>query len=274
MRIAVLNDIHGNLPAFEAALAHVRGLAPDLMVIAGDLIIGAPDSAACFELALSLGCPILRGNNDRYVADYGTARAHRDWEHARFGPMHEAHGQLSAAQREMINGFPHYLRIHDAPGVLFAHASVRNDVDSVALSTPEEELQRMFPGCLDAMIVRGHNHVAQMRPWGAGQMIVTSGSVGIALDGHTTAQYVVLDQTASGWRVAHQSVTYDLDRVRARFLDTGYIRKAGPMGRLYMREVMTGSHQLVPFIRAWKAMEETGQPPALGEAVERFLNAY
>ena len=41
MRIAVLSDIHGNLPAFEAALDHARQHKPDLMVIAGDIIIGS-----------------------------------------------------------------------------------------------------------------------------------------------------------------------------------------------------------------------------------------
>ena len=36
MRIAILADIHGNLAAFEAALAHVRTLGVDQLVIAGD----------------------------------------------------------------------------------------------------------------------------------------------------------------------------------------------------------------------------------------------
>jgi predicted phosphodiesterase len=51
MRIAVLADIHGNLPAFEAALAHSRRQAVDHLVIAGDLINGAPDSRLCWQLA-------------------------------------------------------------------------------------------------------------------------------------------------------------------------------------------------------------------------------
>jgi predicted phosphodiesterase len=55
MRIAILSDLHGNLPAFEAALDHARKHKPDAMVIAGDTIIGSPDSAACWQLARSLG---------------------------------------------------------------------------------------------------------------------------------------------------------------------------------------------------------------------------
>ena len=35
MRLAILCDIHGNLPAFESAIAHAKQQCPDLMIIAG-----------------------------------------------------------------------------------------------------------------------------------------------------------------------------------------------------------------------------------------------
>ena len=43
MRIAVLADIHGNLPAFEAALNHVSQQKVDQIILAGDIIIGSPE---------------------------------------------------------------------------------------------------------------------------------------------------------------------------------------------------------------------------------------
>ncbi|MBE0698820.1 MAG: metallophosphoesterase [Anaerolineaceae bacterium] len=65
IRIAVLADIHGNLPAFESALEHVSQQKVDQIILAGDIVNGSPDSKACWTLALSLGCPILRGNHER-----------------------------------------------------------------------------------------------------------------------------------------------------------------------------------------------------------------
>ena len=44
MRIAILADIHGNLPALEAALYHLEGLQVDQVVIAGD-VVGLPVTA-------------------------------------------------------------------------------------------------------------------------------------------------------------------------------------------------------------------------------------
>lgn len=56
MRIAVLADIHGNLPAFEDALKHVSQQKVDQIILAGDIVNGSPDSKACWSLAMSLGC--------------------------------------------------------------------------------------------------------------------------------------------------------------------------------------------------------------------------
>ena len=48
MRLAILCDIHGNLPAFEAVIAHVKQQSPDFLVIAGDIVNGSPDY--CFQI--------------------------------------------------------------------------------------------------------------------------------------------------------------------------------------------------------------------------------
>ena len=60
MRIAVISDIHGNLPALETALAAVEELKPDRLIVGGDVVDGAPDSAACWERVKQLQCPVLR----------------------------------------------------------------------------------------------------------------------------------------------------------------------------------------------------------------------
>ena len=49
MRIAVIADIHGNLPALEAVLEALDTLQPDQIVVSGDVVDGGPDSAACWS---------------------------------------------------------------------------------------------------------------------------------------------------------------------------------------------------------------------------------
>lgn len=269
MRLAVLADIHGNLPAFEAALEHVQKQGVDQIVIAGDLVIGSPDSRGCWELARSLGCPILRGNHERYLATYGTPAAPPEWSTERFAPVRWSVDQIPEPDRTVLGRLPQYLRIPDAPDIYLTHASERDDHDSVGPHTPEEVLHKMFPTVQERYIIRGHNHEAQTRVLERGY-IITSGSVGLPLDSHPTAQYLIMEQNGRGWRIMHQSVPYNLERTIQRFHDTNYLAQTGPMGRLFFRELVTASHQIVPFLRLysqWTKQEDL----SLAQAVDRFL---
>lgn len=270
MRIAVLADIHGNLPAFEAALKHVSQHKVDQIILAGDIINGAPDSAACWALALSLGCPILRGNHERYVAHFGTPKASPLWSLEQFAPLQWTVEQLAEPDRRRMEQLPLNLRLPEAPGLFFVHASERDDHDTLASHTPEPAIQAMFPTARERYIIRAHNHLGQVRVWENG-LVVTCGSVGLALDGNPTAQYLLLDQEANGWKIQHQSAPYPLEAVIGRFQDTGYVASVGPMGRLFYREVLTASHQIVPFLRLYGQWSTQGELP-LAQAVERFLS--
>lgn len=268
MRLAVLADIHGNLPAFEAALEHARAQGVDQIVIAGDIVIGSPDSAACWRLAQELGCPILRGNHERYACDLGSERADPSWSTPQFAPVQWAAAQLRADERAALGALPAMLTLPDAPELLLVHASLRSDADSLRAHTPDEALPAMFPAVTARLIVRAHNHLAATRPWGE-RLIVTAGSVGLPLDGNPTAQYLLLERRRGDWRVAHQSVPYDLDAALARFEQSGYLEATGVMGRLYRRELATASYHIVPFLRAYQRWSTEG-PLSLEEALRRF----
>ena len=270
IRIAVLADIHGNLPAFEAALEHVSRQKVDQIILAGDIVIGSPDSKACWTLALSLGCPILRGNHERYVAHFGTSKASPQWSMEQFAPLQWAVEQLSERDRKCMEPLPLNLRLPDAPNLFIVHATERNDHDGLASHTPEQVLHDMFPTAQERYIIRAHNHCGQVRVWEKG-FIVTCGSVGLSLDGNPTAQYLLLDQEKDGWKIQHQSVPYPLDATLSRFHDTGYLSYVGPMGHLFFREVVTGSHQIVPFLRLYAQWSKQGDI-SLSQAVDRFLS--
>lgn len=270
LRLAILADIHGNLPAFEAALRHVAQQKVDQIIIAGDLVIGAPDSKDCLELAMSLECLILRGNHEQYVANYGTPNGSPKWVTEQYAPLQWAVAQLSEEDRQWVSQLPTSLRMPEAPDLFVVHASERNDHDSMGPHTPEHELHSMFPTAEERYIVRAHNHYGQVRIWEKGY-IITNGSVGLPLDGHPTAQYLLLDRCKSGWKIQHQSVPYNIDTTVSRFYDTNYLSTVGPMGRLFFRELITATQQLVPFLRLY-AQWSKKSPISLADAVDRFLS--
>jgi predicted phosphodiesterase len=272
MRIAILSDIHGNLPAFEATLEHAQRQRVDQLIIAGDIVIGSPDTAACWRLARELGCPIVRGNHERYVAHCDTPVAPAEWAGEQFAPLRWGARQLTNDERASIEQLPLSLRLPEAPDLLIVHASTRSDHDSIAAYTPDPQLAAMFEGIDQQVIARAHNHLAQTRPWGD-RLIISAGSVGLPLDGNPSAQYLILERRKQQWRFEHHSVPYDLDATLRRFHKTGYLTATGPIGRLYMREVATASHQIVPFLRAYRRWSET-EMLSLDAALERFLQIF
>ena len=273
MRIAILADIHGNLPAFEAALDHANQQAPNALIIAGDIVNGCPDSRACWDLALSLNCPILRGNHERYVAHYDSPNAPPEWKTERFSPVRWSASQFSKPELDLMGALPASLKLPDFPELVFCHSSLRGDSDLIAAFTPDHQIEGMFPGLdpeLPGWVIRGHNHTPAIRIWGR-QTLVTAGSVGLAQDGIPTAQYVTLTGKPGGWEVAHQSVEYNIKQTTDRFAESGYLHEAGVMARLFRREVETASFQIVPFLKLFHRMAaEAGVEPPLSEVFERF----
>jgi predicted phosphodiesterase len=272
MRIAVFADIHGNLAALDAVLAELGPLKPDRVVVLGDVVDGAPDSIACWRKVTGLGVPLLRGNHERYVYDFGTERASPDWSMPHFAPVRWAVEQCDETVRREMAALPLALRLEEAPGVLFVHASSRSDNDSVFMHTPERVLEPMFAGTSEPWIVRGHNHLPGQRRWGE-RRIVNLGAVGLPLDGHAAAQFAVMELMASGWQVRHLAVPYDVDATIRRFRESGYLEAGGPMARLFLREVATATHHFVPFLRHYGHAVREGRISA-GEAVDRFLKEY
>lgn len=272
MRIAAISDIHGNLPALEAALDHVERQQVDQVVVVGDVVMGSPDSKACWDTVCELGCPVVKGNGESYMARYGTAEADPQWETEQFGPMQWAANEFTEDERRALGDLPLTYRPPDTHDILFFHASPRSEYESMKAYTPEDELEEMFAGVDEGYLVRGHQHNLQVRLWNS-RAIINCGSVGLPVDYNPDAQYVLLDQRKDGWHVRHQAVPYDVDALLRRVRETDYMKVAGPMGRLHVRAVATGTNQIMAFLRYYKKWQSDGDI-GLGEAVDRFLNLY
>ena len=249
MRLAVLSDIHGNLAALEAVLEHTGQLHVDGFVVIGDVVVGAPDSLACWERVTELKCPVLRGNHETYVSAFGTAAADPAWSTPQFAPVAWAAAQLGDEARGLLGALPFSLTLPDLPDVLFVHASLRSDRDNPDAYTPDDVLAKMFPDLEARYVVRGHDHVAATRSWDRRQL-VTNGSIGIPLSGIPEAQYSILDVGAAP-RVTFYSVPYDVDATLKRFHETGCLDEAGPVAHLFYREIALATPQLIPFLRGY-----------------------
>lgn len=263
MRVAVITDIHGNLGALEAVLAHVTRQGVDNVVVAGDTVNILPQSKACWDLVQSLGLPVLRGNHELYLCTYGTPEADPAWAEERFKGLAWVRGQFSADDLRAMRQLP---LTYELPDLLVTHASPRSVFDSVGEDTPVETLREMFAAS-PALIVRGHNHSWLERRWD-GRTLLTVASCGLPLKGRLEAQYALLTKKER-WRYEKQFVPYDRDAALAT-MDAHYMEMMGPLGHIFKRELATGRNHLLPFLFGNLGAIDRGEV-TLRAAVEHFL---
>ncbi|HEX5442031.1 MAG TPA: metallophosphoesterase family protein, partial [Ktedonobacterales bacterium] len=63
-KIAIIADIHGNLPALEAVLAAVAAEGVERIVCLGDVATLGPQPREVIARLRTLGCPVVMGNTD------------------------------------------------------------------------------------------------------------------------------------------------------------------------------------------------------------------
>lgn len=180
MNIALISDIHGNLPAFEAVLADLSRENPDQIVCLGDVMWGGPWPHEVLIALRSLNCPVVLGNADAEVLDLPDDAESEDG-HKMLDISRWDAAQLDDADRDFIRSFQPTVDIAlGAAGTLLCcHGSPRSFDDVIRATTPDDELDAMLTGSEAAVQAGGHTHVRMLRAW-RGREIVNPGSVGLA----------------------------------------------------------------------------------------------
>ena len=77
MKIAVISDIHGNIPALETVTADIEQWQPDCVVVDGDIVNRGPRSREALEWVLarheSDAWQLVRGNHEDYILECAAA---------------------------------------------------------------------------------------------------------------------------------------------------------------------------------------------------------
>ena len=207
MKVAVLADIHGNLPALEAVLAEVDAAAPDLVVVCGDVASG-PLPAESIDLLRSLpGARFVSGNADRGLVSAFDGAGNSS------GPLSNewCAAQISQDQRDFLASFVETVSVAvDALGrVLFCHGSPRSDEEMMTSETADERLGAFVAGVDADVVVCGHTHMQFDRMAGSVR-VVNPGSVGMPY-GEPGAYWALL-----GPEVEMRRTDYDRDAAAER----------------------------------------------------------
>ena len=183
-RIAVLCDIHGNLPALEAVL---RELDADEVVVGGDVASG-PFPLETLELLRSLPMPVrfVRGNADRVLDVDGIPEPNRS---ARFWVAE----RLGEENLRFLRELPLDLVFE---GIHFCHGAPGSDTAPMTRFTPDDRLRALLAGVEEEVVVCGHTHV-QFDRVVDGVRVLNAGSVGAPYEVDTGAYWLEIDPGAA-----------------------------------------------------------------------------
>lgn len=219
MRIAVVSDIHGNLPALQAVVADFTRRGVERVINLGDSLSGPLLPLQTAHYLMASGWLHLAGNHERQLLTQGPG----EWSPADA----YAHARLSPAEFAWIAGLTPCMDGGD--GIHLCHASPRSDLEYL-LETVEphrvrlasaDEIGDRLAGVTAPLVLCGHTHHPRAVRSAAGQLIVNPGSVGLqAFDdvhphphvietGSPDARYAIVERIADGWTAALLSVPYE-----------------------------------------------------------------
>jgi putative phosphoesterase len=227
-RVAVITDIHGNLPALQAALGRIEELGIERVYCGGDLVGYGPSPNEVCALLEERGIPTIYGNYD-----YAIARDLEDCGCAYITPHDRELGQQSVewtlahtdqASKDFMRALPFDLHF-DVGGVPvhLVHGSPRKVNEYLFEEKPPSLYERLAAGERDRVLVFGHTHKPWVNDFG-GVRFVNCGSVGKPKDGDPRGAFAVLSPATASVEVTIERVGYDAEAV------ADHVRRAGLPG--------------------------------------------
>lgn len=211
-RIALISDLHGNLPALEAVLHDIQGRGIRRILCLGDLVGKGPDSAATLDIAREMCEATVRGNWDDFT---GAPSKHAviQWHQARLGPERMAY----------LAALPNSIDFQmSGRNVRLFHASPEGVYHRVHMDDTPEKQRAMFGNTpftastvVPDVVGYGDIHRAYVKTFQHG-ILFNTGSVGNPLD-MTQAAYAILEGLHASAEPAPFSIQivrlpYDIER--------------------------------------------------------------
>lgn len=213
LRTAVLSDIHGNLTAFEAVLAHLKDASPDLVLHGGDLADPGSNPIEIVDRIRQFGWSGVMGNSDEMLVRPDSLE---DFASRSTAPaaLWTAIREIASATR-LVLGEERLAWLREQPLVntqdafALVHATPESCWRAPAEAAGDAELETIY-GPLDRpIVVFAHTHRPFIRHiTGQPRLLINTGSVGLPYDGDRRASYLLFE----GNRPSIQRIGYDLEK--------------------------------------------------------------
>ncbi len=241
MLLAVLSDVHANLPALEAVLADAARHRPDAYLVAGDLT-GGPHTLEVMGCLRSLPGWLVRGNGDTYMVRLWQGDAPLEWRtHRQFAFMRWSADHLSDEDFAYLAGLPEEITVTPpGPGPLrIVHGSPGEPARGIYPLEDGEQVAHALAAIMEPVLICGHTH-EQWQVERDGRLVLNPGAVCGPCDGTVGAEYALLEWQAGRWQAELRKVDYNIPSLRQAFRDSGLLDGGEPFGRAVIAGIETG----------------------------------
>jgi putative phosphoesterase len=224
-RVAVITDIHANLPALEAVLEAIESTDVDAVYCGGDLVGYGPHPNEVCRLIEERAIPTIYGNYDYAIArdleDCGCA--YRDQHERELGQLSVEWTLAHTDERskDFMRELPFDLRLElGGKRVRLVHGSPRKVNEYLFEDKPARTFERIAAGADCDVLVFGHTHQPWVRAYG-GVLFVNCGSVGKPKDGDPRAAFALLEVEGERAVADIVRVEYDAEAVAREVAEVG-----------------------------------------------------
>jgi diadenosine tetraphosphatase ApaH/serine/threonine PP2A family protein phosphatase len=224
MPLAILYDVHGNLPALEAVLSDAATAGAERFLLGGDYALFGPWPAETVARLEALrGATWIRGNGERWTADPAQAP---------LAPVQAAARACAAALgAEVVERLAALPPKAVVDGTRYVHGTPGSDLIGL-MPEPAADEETHLAAVRERRLVAGHTHLPFERRSAGGIALLNPGSVGMPFDGDPRAAYALLHDDGT---VERRRVTYPHDATAAALRK----RFPGDWGELVARRVET-----------------------------------
>jgi predicted phosphodiesterase len=250
MKIAILSDNHGNVPALETVIDHIETWQPDQVIVNGDVVNRGPSSLASWQLVQAKrqhsGWLMTRGNHEDYVFEHekaGTNPEPLDFKTKINQNSRWTHRQMNGHSAELAD-LPSSITLSAPNGsqLTACHASLHSNTEGIYPDQDDETIrQRITPQ--PAVFVTSHIHRAYIKQIDE-TLLVNTGSAGQHNYGDTRASYAQVVWENGRWHAKIIRLNYDRAATERAFYESGFMDETGPLAYLLFYEWKTAQRIL------------------------------
>ena len=277
MKYAIISDIHGNMPAFEAVLADAKAQNVDKYLLIGDYVNMLPYGNEVAERIRTMeNAVVVRGNGEDYLTDL-LGKTPEEMTAKQFRPIYWGYNSLSKENLEYMTTLPETSTVTDgdcpiylshAPGLFFrtppielihppsaspiiateqlTHDEYLTLTKNQILSNPEivQEILELPKG----VHLFGHNHLPFHMEY-EGRVFVNPGSCGVAINSDNRAQYTILTISGAKWTVDERRIEYNVQQAIDKMYSTGYAEYAPEWSKITEKHLLDAKLYNMKFLQ-------------------------